>query len=137
MPKENKSNDATLKLRVLEIQKLLMRGYSRPDIIDYVRDNTDWNIGEGQIRNYIKKAMVQFDEDVAETFEYERAQAVNRLTRLYRECLQNRRYKDALQTQQELNKLLGLYNNDGTATGDVNTGSMIQVEFTGIADEED
>jgi len=131
MPKEDKANESKFALRMFQIQKWLMAGWSTPEIINYVTDkanwtdSTYWDIKESAIRNVIRKAKIQFHEDLREDFEYERTQAVTRLTRLYRSCVERGKVKDALSVQQELSKLLGLYNNDGTATGEVKDSKTV------------
>jgi len=117
-----KGNDASVLQRASIIQELLLQGYSRRDIINYVKNNTTWGVSETQIDRYIKKANQFILEDVQKFGGAEFEKAILRLEMLFRRNFEAERYRDALDVQKELNKVLDLYTRakDDNADDDLN-----------------
>ncbi len=134
MPKQEGDTKAKKLERIRKVQSLIMDGYGRSEILKYSEEN-GWDQCRSTIDNYIKEATDGFNEKLYEDFDEERAGVAARLNNLYRVCLKKDKYKEALATQQELNKLLGLYNTDGSATGDA-TFTGIEVNFVGPDDDD-
>jgi hypothetical protein len=109
MPKQTKANDAEKEARVNKVYELLVNGFTRYQILQYVTTKTEWKIEARQVDNYIKAANAL----IANEAEYHRAReigrAISRLNDLYQKCLKVQDYQRALAAQRELNTLLSLY----------------------------
>lgn len=102
----NKANNAESEQRVNEVYLLLLSGASRYEIVQYA---AKWDIGWRQADNYIAKANARFEESAATVRDRELGKSIQRLNKLYQSLLKIQDYKGALQTQKELNTLLGLH----------------------------
>lgn len=104
-----KVGDAESEKRTNIILGLLIDGYQRRDIIEYIREQTDWGIQRAQIDNYIRKA----NDELEELAKFERSKefgrAIVRLSKLYKQNMELKENKDALEVLKEIHKLYGLY----------------------------
>ena len=86
-----KSTDIEVARRVDVVFKLLMQGLSRSDIIRYVDTETNWNIGERQVDQYIKSATNEFKTSSKIDHDTEMGKAMARLNRLYANAYRDRK----------------------------------------------
>jgi len=103
-----KSTDIEVARRVDTVFKLLMQGLRRSDIIRYVDTETNWDIGERQVDQYIKSATNEFKTSSKIDHDTEMGKAMARLNRLYANAYSGKDYKTCLSVQKEINELAQL-----------------------------
>ena len=101
-----KSTRAEVELRIREICKLLIKGSSREEIVQY--SSTNWGVSERQADKYLKGAKQVIAKSVQKSIDYDFAKAVSRYEELYRVCMEKKDYKTALSVNKELSSLQGL-----------------------------
>jgi hypothetical protein len=137
VPVHKKANKSESEARTAKVATLLLNGARRSDIIEYANTETTWDISNAQIDIYIRKATDIITLDIEGSVETQRNIAMTRLNMLYGACIASGRLKDALNVQQEINKLFGLYATDGSATGlPAIQQQRFQLEFVDVATEE-
>lgn len=105
-----KATKAARLRRVDIVYRLLLLGLDTHQILEHIgRKYPQWGVRERAISDYIHDAK----QLLIKAGDYERAaefgRAVARLHDLYARCLQDKRYRDALSVQQEINKLFDFY----------------------------
>lgn len=105
-----KATVAQTTVRLNKIFDLLLSGYTRGQILQYVSDpKQDWGLSERQVDNYIKGAN-ELIANAAHDYQANAFEtALARLTNLYQACVRVQDFGQALQVQKEINKLLSLY----------------------------
>ncbi len=80
-----KSSRAEVEERVFMIAKEMLNGrtFSR-DIFHYVSENTDWNLTERQISNYIREARNLIGNSRSDDLQFEKSLAIGQLNDLIR-----------------------------------------------------
>lgn len=99
---------ANLDGRVSVVYTLLLNGYRRRDIIDYLRTKTKWDVGASTVDKYIKEATAEIKEINALERDMAFGMATKRLDDLYKRALEDSDNKTALAVQKEINNLHGL-----------------------------
>jgi hypothetical protein len=95
--------------RVEEITALLVAGFARKDILQFVAKERDWDVCSKTIDNYIHKARKKIEKACDTKTEQELGMSLKRLEELYRRSFAIQDYKSALSVVKEKNTLLGLY----------------------------
>jgi len=88
---------------------MLLLGVKRASILQYVSDNTEWNISERTVDNYIQEATELITKAAEDDQEMELGLAKSRLELLFQKNMQIHDYKAALQVQKERSTTLGLH----------------------------
>ena len=110
-----KATKAEIERRVTTLFKLMLKGYGRADMLQYVSENdaknpeTAWNISERQLENYIARANERFKEYSESQRSGMLDKAVMRLEYVYMQCIKVQDYSKAIAALRELNLLLGLH----------------------------
>ncbi|MES2516077.1 MAG: hypothetical protein V4580_18120 [Bacteroidota bacterium] len=121
--KTNKSTLATVELRVKEVVKLLINSYSRYEIIQYSSEN--WRVGERQTDKYIQKAKEAIITSTKKDVSYDFSKAVRRYEDLYRNSVENKDFRTAMNINKELTSLQGLLKAQIEHSGEVKFISSI------------
>ena len=103
-----KSTNAELMQRVSLVYQMLLRGYTRSDIIQYVSKETNWNVSDRMIDTYMKKAREDLGDVTEEEKQAALGSALKRLDMLYRKALKKDDLKTCLAVQREINDLFHL-----------------------------
>jgi hypothetical protein len=103
-----RSNDAELDLDVELVCEMLIKAYSRTDIIRWF----DKKKSIPQIDVYIKKAKISIKERFSETDNELTKLAFSRYEDLYKKNYQIQDYRECRQVQDSFNKLAGLFEKD-------------------------
>lgn len=102
-----KTTQAQKDQRVREVYKMLVKGHARGEIVQVL--SKKWNVTDRTIDNYIQDAREQLKPIVEEERMVQLNIAVDRMTEVFKEALDSKDHRAAIQAQQELNKLFGLY----------------------------
>ncbi len=108
MPKETKSNKATVEQRITHIFQLLTLGLRRAEILEYVNDKTNWGVSESQIAEYMRRANKEMKKLGQIKRSNEITKALCKYDVLYRNAYSIKDYKTCLNILQGRIKLLGL-----------------------------
>jgi len=101
-----KATNAEVKKRIKQVSKMLLRGLSRAEIIQYAAEY--WEIEERQVDTYINRANKGFAKSSIFDTSEQLGIASQRLTDLYGKNMRIDDYKAALAVQKELTRLLGI-----------------------------
>ena len=104
MSKETKATKAEFDNRINTVGKLLLQGLSRSEIYEYIINTTSWNIAITTLDVYMRKAFSIISIEATNELHEERGRAVARLNMLFNKSILKGKYREALATQQELNK---------------------------------
>lgn len=108
MPKESPATAAELERRITKVYELLADGNLRRDILRYAHTQTDWNVTDRMIDNYIRRAT----DILAGELEYFRRAELPRqfagLNRLIQKAVQEGDMRTELAVRKEVIHLLGL-----------------------------
>lgn len=100
---------AEKELRITKVHEMLVQGFTRPQIMQFIAEKTNWNLKERTIDWYISLATERIEKEGEAAQEFELGRALARLDDLYRRNMAIQDYKAALQVQRERSKLLGIY----------------------------
>ena len=114
-----KSNMVEMRARVATVYRLLLSGMRRREIIQYVREKTDWGVTDRAVDNYIKHATAEIAEVTEEEKKTALGMAYKRLDTLYYKSLLVNDYKTALAVQKEISDLNGLHTIQHEISGSV------------------
>ena len=112
-----KSSQSILLQRIREISKLLINGNNRDSIIQY--SSMNWNIGERQTDKYIQKARETIETSIKKSIGYDYAKAVCRYEELYKQSIDRKDYKTAVNINKELSNLQGISKQQIEHSGEV------------------
>ena len=104
-----KATKAEVGNRINQVADMILQGFTRGQILQFVTEKTAWGISERQTDYYIRKARDKFEEEAEINRRYELGRALKRLDDLYRRDMAIQDYKAALQVQKERSTLTGLY----------------------------
>ena len=112
----NKTTNAEINIRVNEIIELIVMGFTRADILQYVanigkKENDDrnpWNVCIKTIDNYTRRARKLLEKSAKTITKRELGLAIRRFEDLFKRNLAIQDYKAALSVQKAKNELLGL-----------------------------
>ena len=110
-----KATNYQIEQRVNQIFRLMLKGYGRADVFQYIAESdaknpeTAWNISDRQIDNYIQRANDKFREYADAQRAEMLHKAVLRLEYVYMQCIKVQDYSKAIAALRELNLLLGLH----------------------------
>lgn len=114
MPKTTKprkhtprATEAETEQRTSEVYRLLVKGASRPDILQF--GSTKWGLGNRAIDDIIKAATQRLKVAASTIREAELGKALERREDLYRQALTTQQISVALQVDESRCKLLGLF----------------------------
>jgi hypothetical protein len=93
--------------RATEVYQLLCTGLNRAAIIAYAKEN-DWAATESMIDQLLEGSIARLADAAAVSFDAELGKSIERLNRLFQECMKIQDHKTALQVQKEINKILQL-----------------------------
>jgi hypothetical protein len=127
MSKENKCTDAELQQRITQIYELLINAWNRQDILRYVDEQTDWNICESQIDNYITKAKAIIKQNAENTQEEWLNETKNRLSDLYKKNMSLKRYGECRRLLESANKILGYEKLNIDHSGETPSSTIIEI----------
>lgn len=102
----SKSTDAEISLRVATVSEMLIKGFSRQDILQYCAK--EWNIQKRQSDEYIAKAKNKLIELAEKDIEFNKALAIERYNDLYRKNYGIKDYRECRQVQNDIVKLHGI-----------------------------
>ena len=119
--KDNKATKVEFERRVRTVCELLLKGYSRSKIIQYITENSQRKVQERQIDNYIKSANEIIKKDFEESSEKGRITAVvfNRMQEIYELAEENEDIMNMRGVLKDLRDFLGL-DNSGNIEGATN-----------------
>lgn len=103
-----RATKAVVERRVNVVYKLLLKGFSMQEIIQYVAERTDWDVGERQILTYLARARQLIAAEGKTERAEERGKAIARLNNLFGRALNANDLRQALAVQREINELLAL-----------------------------
>lgn len=103
-----KSTDAEVIQRISIIYQMMLRGYQRADIIQYVSEKTNWNVTDRMVDVYMSRARAELGKVADEEKEAAFGSSLKRLDMLYRKALKKDDLKTALAIQKEINDLFHL-----------------------------
>lgn len=113
-----KATDAEIARRVATVHKLMVAGASRASIVQY--GSKEWKITERQVDDYIASAKETIKAQTDRDKDNNLSMALARMGDIFQQCMSAKNYKGAIAAQQEINKLLGLYEPvNQNHTGDV------------------
>jgi hypothetical protein len=104
--KTPRATDAEILKRVNDVYKLLLRGASRSEVLEFV--TTNHGVSEGMADIYIKRASAYFNQRVQLERDTELGQALERYEMLFQRALQDEDYKTCIQAQSRIDKIMGL-----------------------------
>ncbi len=107
--KPKKATKAEINNRVNQIADMILQGFTRAQILQFITEKTTWEISERTADYYIRKARDKFETDAEINRRYELGRAMKRLDDLYRRNMAIQDYKAALSVQKERSTLTGLY----------------------------
>lgn len=99
---------AVVQRRVNVVYKLLLKGFSMQEIVQYAAERTDWNVGDRQVFKYLARARQMLEAEAKTERAEERGKAVARLNNLFGRALNANDLRQALAVQREINELLSL-----------------------------
>ncbi len=102
----SKSTQVEINLRILKVQKLLLRGHGRPYIIRFAAKT--WNISDRQTDDYITKASEEINEINKGCAEHNLAVITSNLWSMYRTYLKKKETANARTILLDIAKLRGL-----------------------------
>ena len=97
----------TYNARMAQIIRLIVDGFVRRDIMEYVVEN-NWDVSERQVDRYISKAREEIQSVVGREAKLAAGKSIHRLEDLYQKCIAIMDYKTALQVVKEQNDLFRL-----------------------------
>lgn len=133
-PEKGKATTAEARMRTDIVFKMLVKGASTAEILQFATEN--WDISERQGAEYIRRANVILARRSQTKHDTELGKAVERLTMLFQSALKLQDYKTCLAVQRELSTLLGLHaptRSELTGAG----GGPIKHQVTGLEDLSD
>ena len=101
--------------RVDLIYGLLVQGWHRGQIIQWVTEQTDWGVQERQVEHYIARAREALRERQEVRLEQELSMAIARSDELFRQCLLAKDRETARKVLHDRNQLTGLATSDVVA----------------------
>lgn len=107
MPRKKGSTKAQTRQRVKHVYDLLVKAYSRAEIIEVICRMYD--VGDKQVDIYIRKATELLYEHSEMDMRKERVLAMARLDDIYQGAHLDKDRKTALQAQDQRNKITGMY----------------------------
>lgn len=107
MSKKRKSTYAIVQERVDTLIPLVSM-LNRREIIGYVRNKTDWDVGVKQIENYMRKANEALKENLAEHRKTACEKSLNNRANLYKKSFQDGDWKTCDSIQDKIDKLCGV-----------------------------
>lgn len=93
--------------RISAVGKLLCLGKERAEILQYSAGT--WGVSERQVDTYISEATAQIQIANTEDLAAEKAMALARNRMIFGLAIKAEQYRNALNAQDQINKLLGLY----------------------------
>lgn len=102
-----KATNAEIAQRVAMVHKLLVAGASRGAIVQY--GSKEWRVSDRQIDDYIASAKETLKAQTDRDKENNLSMALARMNDIFQQCMSAKNFKGAITAQQEINKLLGLY----------------------------
>jgi len=121
MPKRRLTR-TELEKRISQVADLLLVGMNRQDVARYVREKTNWRISRATREEYIEAAQEMISDEADEGKRYRRQQSLCRLDDLYKKSTAIQDYKTCLAVQKEINRLLGLPEEDAVPQTPAETG---------------
>lgn len=107
MSKQNKCTNGEMNERINKVYQLIIDGFNRRDICRYVSKNTDWDIGNRQVDEYIKKANDIIIEHATETRDEFYKKCQNRFLDLYKKAMSMKDIGECRRILETWNKVLG------------------------------
>jgi len=133
MPKENKSTQAEMLLRIEFVTDLLLNGANYSMIRDMCTKK--WNVTSRQVDNYISMCYDQMVEDMQPVRQKNLAKALRQRDKLVLNLMSKRAYKDVLPVLTDIAKLQGLYEQIQKHELTIK-GVIGQVDFSKMSDPE-
>lgn len=98
-----------LEARLEIIEGLIAQGLQKRHIVHWARENTDWNVTDRQVRNYVDEVMKRMSEGAAKLDRrYYHVRSLGRLDYVYRTSIEAGDRKNALTAEQAIINLLRL-----------------------------
>lgn len=103
-----RSTKATKIKRVNKVYDLIIKGYSRADILQYATKNK-WNVIDRAVDEYIAEATELFKKHGAVDREEMTGIALLRLTHIVKENIEAKDYRTAIAAMKEIHAISGIY----------------------------
>ena len=131
--RRNLNQKAEQRNKIIYVSELLRQGWSNRTMVLHLQDKFD--VGETTAREYIKRAVKWLgDLNSDSNFVQEiRAKQIERFEYILAEAIIDKKWKDANNIMDNLNKLLGLYENKQKLEI---TSNEIQFKFGGVENNE-
>ena len=108
MAKETKCTAAEVEKRVTIVFELICEGKFDFEIYRTVAAEHNWNVGDRQIANYVRRANDMLKGYSAYDRKKELGKAIARYNLLFNKALESKDYQACIRVQDKLNKLMGL-----------------------------
>ena len=112
-----KTNDIEISRRIYEIKKLILKGLDTQEILQYCSNETEWNLGQRQIYNYIEEANKEIEKYREQKINYIHGKLLSRYEDLYQSFQKIKDYKGCLAVCKEIRELYGLKSNGNESDG--------------------
>jgi len=103
-----KADMAQVSIRVKKVYQLILQGYNSFEIVTYGKEQTDWGVGERQLRTYIAKAKKIFEGIVEKNRDMLLGKSITRLEDLYRKSSELMDFKTCLAIEKVMIDTFGL-----------------------------
>ena len=122
MAGNNKVSQVEKEMRIAVIMEKMLEGYTHLAVLKWVRANTSWGLSDNQIRRYIALAEDYIKVEAAKLGKAQIGKAMMRLELLFMKNFEQERWRDALEVQKEINKVINIYaaERDGEDPKDTN-----------------
>ena len=98
--------------RLSDIMEMIVDGYTRNEIMRFMRYDSGWDFSKNQAERYLKEVLKRLRDTETVRQEQAKAGVIDRLSKLYRKGMeQPLTYKVALDAQKELDKIFGIVDN--------------------------
>jgi hypothetical protein len=129
-----KANQTEMKKRILAVYTMLCNGGSYSDVVRYVREKYDIHTNR-MAEVYMQKAMEIINEDFKEDITHVRKIANARLNTIFKMQVRDKKLRDAVYTQAQINKINGLESVDLNHNGNIDINNKIEFSIIGVSNE--
>ena len=103
-----KATKNEIEKRILTIYQMILKGYSRVEILRYASEKTKWNVSGRQVETYLHRAQERYKKNLDKKEEFLLGKSYTRLENLYRKSFDNSDFKTCLQIEKTIIETFGL-----------------------------
>lgn len=134
MSEWKKSTDIEIAQRVEKIYYKLLNNYTRQEILRYCSSETDWNVSERQIDEYMARATKIIKDASKETYAEWLEKSKQQLAYLYKIACEDGNITEARQIKMAENKILGYERLNIEHSGEIKAVDILSV-FQDLKDQ--